>query len=90
MQTPPVDGRGSRGRHRRTVLAHRMGRTKSIRNLGQGAYQTNGGWVVVRKDRKILTVDISRLPAQFGVPPTSRSDVGVPVADVILACWAGD
>ena len=29
-------------------------------------------------------------PAQFGKPPTSRADVAVTVADVILACWAGD
>jgi hypothetical protein len=46
--------------------------------------------MVVRKDWKILTVDISGLPAQFGRPPTSRGDVAVTVADVILACWSGD
>lgn len=72
------------------TLARRLGKAKSIRNLGQGAYQTTDGWVIVRKDWKILTVDIAALPAQFGVPPTSRSDVAVTVADLILACWAGD
>lgn len=72
------------------TLARQLGKVKSIRNLGQGAYQTDNGSVIVRKDWKILTVNITSLPAQFGVPPTSRSDVAVTVADVILACWAGD
>jgi hypothetical protein len=72
------------------ALARQLGRVKNIRNLGQGSYQTKNGTVIVRKDWKILTVDISGLPTQFGDPPTSRSDVAVTVADVILACWAGD
>ncbi len=46
--------------------------------------------MVVRKDWKVLTVDIADLPPQFGVPPTNRGDVAVTVADLILACWAGD
>lgn len=67
-----------------------QGRSSTIPNLGQGAFQTDDGSAVVRKDWKILTVDIDGLPAQFGKPPTSRGDVAVTVADVILACWAGD
>ena len=51
--------------------------------------QTDGS-VVVRKDWKVLLVDDSALPTQFGVPPTSASDIAVTVADVILGCWAGD
>jgi hypothetical protein len=71
-------------------IGHAQGRTAPIRNLGQGAFQTANGSAVVRKDWKILTVDIADLPAQFGRPPTSRGDVAVTVADLILACWAGD
>jgi hypothetical protein len=71
-------------------IARDQGRSTSIPNLGQGAYQTANGSAVVRKDWKILTVDISGLPPQFGKPPTSRGDVAVTVADLILACWAGD
>jgi hypothetical protein len=71
-------------------LGRVQGRTTTIRNLGQGAYQTANGSAVVRKDWKILMVDISGLPAQFGKPPTTRADVAVTVADLILACWAGD
>ena len=72
------------------TLGQEQGRTANIANLGQGAFQTDNGSAVVRKDWKILTVDISGLPAQFGKPPTSRGDVAVTVADLILACWAGD
>jgi hypothetical protein len=72
------------------ALARKQGRADSVPNLGQGAFQTSNGSMVVRKDWKILTVDISGLPGQFGKPPTSRGDVAVTVADLILACWAGD
>jgi hypothetical protein len=72
------------------AFARTQGRSDSVPNLGQGAFQTDNGSMVVRKDWKVLTVDISGLPAQFGKPPTSRGDVAVTVADVILACWAGD
>ncbi len=73
-----------------TAVGKRQGRTATVPNLGQGAFQTANGSAVVRKDWKILTVDISGLPAQFGKPPTGRGDVAVTVADVILQCWAGD
>jgi hypothetical protein len=46
--------------------------------------------VVVRKDWKVLLVDSSKLPPQFGVPATPSGDVAVTVADVILGCWSGD
>jgi hypothetical protein len=71
-------------------IGQAQGRAQNVRNLGQGAFQTDNGSVIVRKDWKILTVDISGLPAQFGEPPTGRGDVAVTVADLILACWAGD
>ena len=71
-------------------IGRNQGRTATVPNLGQGAFQTDNGSAVVRKDWKVLTVDISGLPPQFGRPPTSRGDVAVTVADVILACWSGD
>jgi len=66
------------------------GRARDLSGLGQAAFQATDGSVVVRKDWKVLVVDIGGLPAQFGVPPTSSGDVAVTVADVILGCWAGD
>ncbi len=59
-------------------------------DLGQGAFQVRNGSVVVRKDWKILLVDITGLPSEFGEPPTSSGDVAATVADIILGCWAGD
>jgi len=71
-------------------LGSQFGSPRSLANLGQGAFSENDGSVVVRKDWKVLTVDVTALPGQFGVPPTSAGDVAVTVADVILGCWAGD
>ena len=71
-------------------LARSMGRGRTIQNLGQGAFQTANGSMVVRKDWKVLLVDSAGLPGQFGQPPTSSGDVAVTVADVILGCWSGD
>lgn len=71
-------------------LGSQFGNTGPIENLGQGAFATTDGSVVVRKDWKVLLVDIGGLPGQFGVPPTSSADVAVTIADVILGCWAGD
>lgn len=67
---------------------HKTG--QPINNLGQGAFQVRNGSVVVRKDWKILLVDITGLPSEFGSPPTPSSDVAATVADIILGCWAGD
>jgi hypothetical protein len=67
-----------------------MGDARAIQNLGQAAFQTSDGSMVVRKDWKVLVVDIAGLPAQVGRPPTSSGDVAITVSDVILGCWAGD
>ena len=72
------------------MLGTELGNTRTLQGLGQGAFQTTDGSVVVRKDWKVLLVDSSGLPAQFGIPATSSGDVAVTVADVILGCWAGD
>ncbi len=71
-------------------LGAQQGNTQTLGNLGQGAFRTSGGNVAVRKDWKVLLVDVSGLPAQFGVPPTSATDVAFTVADLILGCWDGD
>jgi hypothetical protein len=71
-------------------FATTMGKSRDLAGLGQAAYQTTGGSMVVRKDWKVLFVDIAALPPQFGVPATSSADVAVTIADIILGCWAGD
>ena len=71
-------------------LGTQLGNTGKLNGLGQGAFSTTDGSVVVRKDWKVLTVDVSGLPAHFGVPPTTSADVAVSIADLILGCWSGD
>jgi hypothetical protein len=70
-------------------LARQWGDTGRLTGLGQGAFSTTNGSVVVRKDYKVLLVDIAGLPPRFGVPATSSADVAVTVADVIMGCWTG-
>ena len=72
------------------MLGTQLGDIGKLGNLGQGAFTTSNGSVVVRKDWKVLLVDITGLPPQFGVPPTSKADIADSVSDVILGCWAGD
>jgi len=71
-------------------LGANLGSSHRIYNLGQGAFQTNSGTVVVRKDWKVLAVDVSSLPPQFGNPSTPKVNVALTVANVILGCWHGD
>jgi hypothetical protein len=72
------------------ALASHLGKSRDLESLGQAAFQATDGSVVVRKDWKVLLVDNTGLPAQFGEPSTSSASVAVTVADVILGCWAGD
>jgi len=71
-----------------TSLARRLGQTERL-TLGQGGFTTKNRSVVVRKDYKVLLVDISALPARFGGSPGSRGDIAVNVAATIMSCWTG-
>ena len=71
-------------------LGTRLGVARSLPNLGQGAFQTTDGSVVVRKDYKVLLVDPTGLPPQFGNPPTNPPNIAVTVGIVIMGCWSGD
>lgn len=71
------------------AFAARLGRRPGRLAVGQGAYVTTDGSVVVRKDWKVLLVDVSRLSNPFGQPPQSPSDTGLTVAATILSCWSG-
>ena len=69
------------------VKLHRT--SKPFTGLGQGAFQVADGSMVIRKDYKILLIDVSKLPANFGVPSDVRGNVGIDVAEAILGCWTG-
>jgi hypothetical protein len=70
-------------------LAAKLGKTRDVLSLGEGAFQAADGSVVVRKDFKILLVDVTKLPAEFGVPSDTRGDVAINVAATIMGCWVG-
>ncbi len=71
-------------------LGVELKRDRTLYNLGQGAFQTEDGSVVVRKDWKVLTVDVAGLPAEFGSPAALSSNAALTVAGAILGCWHGD
>jgi hypothetical protein len=68
--------------------AARLGRTRSL-EIGDDSFRTTDGSLVVRKDYKVLLIDVSGLPGSFGKPPTERASVAVNIATVIMSCWKG-
>ena len=69
------------------LLRRQHGEQRTWANLGQGAFVTPNGSMVVRKDYKVLFVDISHLPAQFGSPRSARAYAALNVATTIMGCW---
>jgi hypothetical protein len=70
-------------------LAQQLGRTQNINGLGQGAFTTSNKSAVIRKDFKVMLVDISKLPAKFGAYHEPRGSVALDVAASVLSCWTG-
>jgi hypothetical protein len=70
-------------------LATKLDKKQDIKSFGQPAFQTQDGSIVVRKDFKVLTVDVSKLPGQFGVPVAPRGDVAINVGAALMGCWTG-
>jgi hypothetical protein len=71
-------------------LAGTLHKTTQIGGLGQGAFIVRDGSVVVRKDWKILLVDISGMRGEVGSPPKPAGELALYVAQAILGCWNGD
>jgi hypothetical protein len=44
----------------------------------------------VRKDFKVLHVDVSALPDRIGPQRHTRADAAFTVAAVIMSCWTGN
>ena len=70
-------------------LGTQLGRRPGKVALGEGAFLTTDGSLVARKDWKVLVVDASKLPAQFGQPPLSPAQVAESVGVTIMGCWSG-
>ena len=57
--------------------------------LGEAAFATADGSVYVRKDFKVLKVDVNKLPTAVGKARISRADAAYLVAQLIMGCWTG-
>jgi hypothetical protein len=69
-------------------LKSSLGAKQKLIGLGQGAFIAKNDDVVVRKDYKVLHVDVQKVPANF-VPAMKRADVAENIAVVIMGCWSG-
>ncbi|MCU1457061.1 MAG: hypothetical protein JWL73_1153 [Actinomycetia bacterium] len=70
-------------------LATQMGRTSEQLALGQGAFVATNGASVVRKDWKVLVVDVTKLPPKFGKQHLSPTLTGEGIAATVMGCWTG-
>ena len=73
-----------------TAYATKLGKRPEVVSFGEGAFITTNGSVIVRKDFKVLNVDVTRLPQQFGQPPQDRSNIALSIAAVVMSCWTGE
>ena len=63
---------------------------RPLAGLGERAYGTEDGTVLVLKDSQILLVDTTRLPQEFGANGQRRADLAYEVASDVMGCWTGD
>jgi hypothetical protein len=71
------------------AYAAKLGRRPDVVSFGQGAYITTNGSVIVRKDFKVLDIDVAKLPLKFGTPAQDRSDIALSIAATVMSCWTG-
>ncbi len=72
-----------------TDLRHRLSGAANMAGLGDGAFGTPDGTVVLRKDSHVLEVDASHLASVFGKQSEKRADFAYEIASDILGCWTG-
>src|SRR4051812_40357219 len=61
-----------------------------LAGLGERAFGTKNGTVLVLKDNQILVVDTTRLPQKFGANGQRRTELAYEVASDVMGCWTGD
>jgi hypothetical protein len=66
-----------------------LGDTAPAPGLGERAFATPSGTVVVIKDAMTLTVDATGLPEVFGDNGQRRGAFAYEVASIVLGCWTG-
>ena len=69
-------------------IIKKYGTIQPLIGLGQGAWVLKNSDVVVRKDYKVLFVNVQDVPKQFQ-PLMKSSDAAINVAVAIMGCWSG-
>jgi hypothetical protein len=72
-----------------SAAQHGLPSYTAVRVLGQDGFAGPDGSLYVRKDFKVLQVDVSALPETVGQPARSRANAAFIVAAVIMTCWTG-
>jgi TorA maturation chaperone TorD len=71
------------------ALRTQFGVSEQLNEVAQGAFVTQDGSLVLRKDYKVLFVDTSTLTTPFGSGFKNHSQVAVGVGITVLGCWTG-
>jgi hypothetical protein len=71
------------------TLAAKLGRVEKIDLPDAEAFTTNDGSIVLRRDTKVMLVDVAQLPGTFGNPPSPRADAARLIMKAVLNCWVG-
>jgi len=71
------------------ALAGKLGKIDSIDLPDAQAFTTNDGSIVLRRDTKVMLVDVTQLPGTFGSPPSPRADAARLIMKAVLNCWVG-
>ena len=69
-------------------LATKYGKRQNLNGLAQGAFIATNDDVAVRKDYKVLLVNVQGIPTRFA-PSTTRLEAAESIAAVIMSCWSG-
>jgi hypothetical protein len=72
------------------ALAGKLGRVDAIDLPDAQAFSTTEGSIVLRKDTKVMLVDVDGLPSTFGSPPSPRADAARLIMKAVLGCWTGE
>ena len=71
------------------AIVKKYGSVEPLIGLGQGAWVLKNDDVVVRKDYKVLLVNVEGIPKQFQ-PLMKSSDAAINIAAAIMSCWSGE
>jgi hypothetical protein len=72
-----------------TAAQQALASSTSMKVLTQPAFAGPDGSLYVRKDFKVLHVDVAGLPEHLGQGGYSRADAAFRVAAAIMSCWTG-